>query len=89
MVKYNYGHTKNGRRSIKQSRSKRSVRFAVFQNVRVSSFEDILKNGCNVLIGFAFCSLKGGVAMSIIEVLTLGILICDIIQIALNSNKKK
>ena len=60
MVKYNYGHTKNGRRSIKQSRSKRSVRFAVFQNVRVSSFEDILKNGCNVLIGFAFCSLKGG-----------------------------
>ncbi len=35
-----------------------------------------------------FSSLKGGVAMSIIEVLTLGILICDIIQIALNSKKK-
>ena len=33
-------------------------------------------------------ALKGGVAMSIIEVLTLGILICDIIQIALNSKKK-
>lgn len=89
MVKYIYRHTRNGRRSIKQSRSKRSVRFAVFQNVRVSSFEDILKNGCNVLIGFAFCSLKGGVAMGVIEVLTLGLLICAVIQIMQNSNKKK
>lgn len=53
MVKYNYEHTKNGRRSIKQSRSKR------------------------------------GVAMGVIEVLTLGLLICAVIQIMQNSNKKK
>ncbi len=84
-----HGHTRNGRRSIKQSQSKRSVRFTVFQNVRVSSFEDILKNGCNVLIGFAFGSLKGGVVMGVIEVLTLGLLICAVIQIMQNSNKKK
>ncbi len=88
MVKYIYGHTRNGRRSIKQSRSKRSVRFAVFQNVRVSSFEDILKNGCNVLIGFAFAPGEERCFMSIIEVLTLGILICDIIKILLESKKK-
>ena len=30
--------------------AKRSVRFAVLKNVRVCAFEDILKNGRNVLI---------------------------------------
>ena len=40
-------------------------------------------------VGGQFLLPERGVAMSIIEVLTLGILICDIIQIALNSNKKK
>ncbi len=51
MVKYNYGHTKNGRRSIPAPGKERCF-------------------------------------MSIIEVLTLGILICDIIKILLDSKKK-
>ena len=36
-----------------------------------------------------FSSLKGGVAMGVMEVLTLGLLICAVIQLVQNSNTKK